>query len=370
MIIANPELIAWGVKRLNKRVRKEANRTLLRINYGMDWLMKEPPDVVGQSPVDLIYDYEDMKVYRYKRDTPAKHEVPIVLIPPLGVMPYVYDLLPGHSMVERFLRSGYEIYSLDFGIPEFGEKFNFEHYVSSWIPRALTEIRKLEEKNELTLLGYCLGGLFAVMYTAYSKDRDIRNIVTLATPFDGYALYPGPTDLLIPLNKVISGPMATIIELFGTFPGLALKYAWRVINPTATVSKYFKLARNLWDPEFIEFYNALEKWTGDFVNYPADVVSDIYSTLLVNNDLVKGTFELEGERINVRHITSSLLSFAGDTDVLVSPRSAKALVETVGGSDKLFHISPGGHLGIVTGANAPTEVWPLLESWLSSRSGR
>jgi len=49
MIIANPEIVSWGVKRFNKLLRQETLRTVLRINHGLDWLMKKPPTTNAEA---------------------------------------------------------------------------------------------------------------------------------------------------------------------------------------------------------------------------------------------------------------------------------------------------------------------------------
>jgi len=330
--------------------------------------MKKPPELVDKTPKEKIYSHGSLTVYHYQNEQAPQHRVPVVLVPPLGVKPYVYDLMPGHSMVEVLLKHGFQVYSLDFGIPEPGDTLNFERYITRWIPRALRQIRRIGKHKQVTLAGYCLGGLFCVIYTAYTRDKNVKNLITFGTPFDGYALYPFAAKVLIPLNRAVSGPISSVLELFGIFPGILLQLGWRIINPSATVTKYGKLVRNLWNPDFIDFYNTLDHWANDFIDYPAEVVKEIYSSLLVNNDLVKGTLALEGKKIDIRDINCSVLSFAGDQDVIGVPRSAKVLVDTISSFDKAFHIVPGGHLAVVTGAQAPKEAWKIMIEWLVPRS--
>jgi len=45
------------------------------------------------------------------------------------------------------------------------------------------------------------------------------------------------------------------------------------------------------------------------------------------------------------------------------------LMELISSQAKTFKVVPGGHMGVVSGSQAPTSVWPEISNWLVERSG-
>lgn len=75
-------------------------------------------------------------------------------------------------------------------------------------------------------------------------------------------------------------------------------------------------------------------------------------------------------------LDTPLLCLAGDLDVLVTPKEARAQFEDSGSTDRqLVVFEPfenqvhWGHVDLITGSKAPEEVWPVLLSWLEAHSG-
>ncbi len=44
------------------------------------------------------------------------------------------------------------------------------------------------------------------------------------------------------------------------------------------------------------------------------------------------------------------------------------LMNLISSQDKTFKVVPGGHMGVVSGSQAPTTVWPEVSTWLATRS--
>jgi polyhydroxyalkanoate synthase len=87
-----------------------------------------------------------------------------------------------------------------------------------------------------------------------------------------------------------------------------------------------------------------------------------------HNQLVKGEFKLRGRTVDLKHITCSLLSIAGTQDILCRVPQAEAIMCLVGSQDKEFCVLEGGHIGMMTGAEARQGAWLKVRSWLEPRS--
>jgi polyhydroxyalkanoate synthase len=98
---------------------------------------------------------------------------------------YILDLRPGSSTVECLVDDGFDVYMLDWGVPDERDADNgFESYVDEYMPQAVEAVRDVSGTRELTMAGYCLGGLIAALYAAAYEDESIRNLILLATPVD------------------------------------------------------------------------------------------------------------------------------------------------------------------------------------------
>jgi polyhydroxyalkanoate synthase len=82
------------------------------------------------------------------------------------------------------------------------------------------------------------------------------------------------------------------------------------------------------------------------------------------NELVQGKFRVMGESVNLRDLTVPVLCVGASKDDIVPPQSAKALVDSVGSTDKTFLELEGGHISVIAGKRAKQVVWPALLEWL------
>ena len=72
---------------------------------------------------------------------------------------------------------------LDWGVPdELDADNDLERYVDWYLPRALAAARRVSGHDEVTLAGYCLGGVLAALYAAGHEDARVRNLILMATP--------------------------------------------------------------------------------------------------------------------------------------------------------------------------------------------
>ena len=84
-----------------------------------------------------------------------KHNIPLVLVPPLGVHAWIFDLLFERSLVKFFLAKGYDLYLIDWGAPTKEESdIGLNSYVLEWMPSALNRIREHSNNQELSIMSY------------------------------------------------------------------------------------------------------------------------------------------------------------------------------------------------------------------------
>lgn len=360
-------MIGTLLQRGDWRGRIEAQRALLRFLNGLDWLLRDPKTVVGRTPYTTILHQGKLEVRRYHLGSvKQRYPVPIVLVPPLMVKPFIYDLYPGRSLVAFLLERGFQPYVVDFGEPDEADQIvRLDQYVVEWLPAACRAVREDSGVETLSLLGYCMGGVFCLMYVAVEADHDVRNIVCIATPVDMSKM-----GILAWVAKLAGKQVETLAHTLGNVPGGLSSTAFRLLTPMKNLTRYTDLFLNLWNHEYVTGFDAMNQWVGQFIDYPRDAFVQFTREFMQQNKLARGQLTLGGKVVHLRNVHSNVLVFAGKTDQVAPPAAVRALLGKVGSKDKTFLLVPAGHMGILAGSQAPTQVWEPMARWLAARSRR
>jgi polyhydroxyalkanoate synthase len=355
---------------------RAADRTLRGFVNGLALVMDGAMTPIGDAPRERILHRGKLEVWRYLPPHDDTHEtdkdeptasgrfaVPLLLVPPLMVRPYIYDLRPEHSMVRFFNKAGFDVYLVDFGVPDATDKgTRLDDYVLDYLPAAVAAVRARHGTRDLSLVGYCMGGIFSLLYTAAFCDPGVRNLVTIAAPIDFDKM-----GLLAHVARLAHGQVQFLADRIGNVPGFLNSQALKMLAPVKRFTRYADLFVNLYDDEYVKGFDAMSTWANDFIDYPQQAFKQFVKECMVGNQLVEGmTF---GERrADLANVTCSLLAFAGKGDSIARPASARAIVEATRPRDHEYHEVSGGHIGVMVGGRAPAEVWrPTLE-WLRPRS--
>ncbi len=354
-------LLAQG----QRAARVEANRALLRFVNGVEWLVRDPSSIVGRTPFDVVYERDKLQVRHYHlRDAARRYPVPVLMIPPLMVKPFIFDLYPERSLIAFFLRKGFAVYLVDFGEPDDADAYvRLDDYVLDWIPTACEQVRRHARGADISLLGYCMGGLFALSHTAANDDRHVRNLVTIATPVDMHKM-----GLFAWATRVAGRQTEAIAQQIGNVPGGLSSTVFRMLAPMKNLTRYADLFMNMWDREYINGFDAMNQWVSQFIAYPQAAFIQFNREFMQQNKLVKGELTFGDRKADLTRVRAALLAFASKTDQIAPFRATRAVMDAVGTRDKTFRVAPGGHMGIFAGAAAPEHVWGPAAAWLAPRS--
>lgn len=303
------------------------------------------------------------------------HGVPLVFVPPLAARPTIFDLLPQRSLVKFFVARGFRVYLIDWGEPGREQAhYGLGDYVNDLMPEALRRIREHAQVQDISLFGWCLGGLFCLMYAGVSGDSHLRNIVTVASPIDNRE-----GDLMGKLTAALMKPAEMVRKLTSfrlhnlspaktMVPGWANALAFKLTDPVGSITTYWDLVLRLWDREFVESHTTTSTFLNNMLAYPGRLIQDMFVKFAIDNDLSRGSVELDGRTVEFGRITSSVLVFAGASDTLVAPDAARKSLDLVASQDKRYLIAPGGHMGVLAGSKAQAAVWAVAADWLAERS--
>jgi polyhydroxyalkanoate synthase subunit PhaC len=320
---------------------------------------------IGTTPKDVVWTHRKTTLYRY-RSSERTHPIPVLLVFALINRPDIFDLARGRSFVEFLLAEGYDVFLVDWGEPdEEDADLGLEYYACEALPWAMRETLRASGQEELSLLGWCIGGTLCAMHAAIEPDSSARNLVLLTTPIDtDGALY---TKWL----RRDSFDPETVTDTYAAIPGGAVDFANKMMKP---VTNYWTTYRKLWDDVLAgkdrrAAYQPMAKWVADNPPFPARAYREWITWMYKENRLVGGRLRLDGQRVKLDRIEQSLLVVTAGADHIAPPPGTRPLLDLVSSEDVTHFDRPGGHIGLMAGSRAREEIWPDIAEWLEPRSG-
>jgi polyhydroxyalkanoate synthase len=320
---------------------------------------------VGTTPRDVVFRDGTLELLRYRRRTPATQAEPVVFCYALVNRPYILDLQPGKSVVERYLERGFEVYLIDWGVPSHADRgLTLDDYVSGRLARVIDFVLREQSIERLHLLGYCMGGTLSALYTAL-QPRKVKTLTLLAAPID----FSGRESLLHVWTNRKGFDVDTLIDIHGNCPAEFLQTCFLAMRPVQNLlEKNISLAENFDDGRFLSSYFAMETWVNDNIPVAGATFREFVHKLYRNNELVRGELELGQQRIELQQIRCPLLLLTADKDHLVVPESTRGIRRCVGSREVDELRIDAGHVGLVVSSKAHKTLWPAATRWLAERS--
>jgi polyhydroxyalkanoate synthase len=346
------------------RVNRDVERSYLRARNGLRYVRGSNRPRLGTTPKDVVWQRDKAQLWRY-RGGPVRFAQPLLIVTSLVSRSYILDLLPGSSSVE-FLRSrGFDVFLLDWGIPDELDADNgLATYVDEYLPRAVAAVRRETGCTELTMAGYCLGGVLSVLYANGHDGPGVRNLVLMATPFDFDEMGP----MVAALREGRLDP-EDLIDDSGNVPADALYSGFFMLAPTTIVAQRATLLENLWNDEFVRGFQAMAQWTRDQVPFPGAAFRDVVELFVRRNALMDGRLPLGGRGIDFATTGATVLNAMAEKDTVVPRAAAEPIGALVGRPDRRHELRlPGGHVTFGTGRSAFRHTLPSLADWIAAHS--
>jgi polyhydroxyalkanoate synthase len=324
---------------------------------------------IAQTPKELVWTLNKAKLYRYVPVVPKekRHPVPLLLVFALMNRPYILDLRPGHSFVEFMVKSGYDLYLLDWGSPGPEDKsLKFDDYTLDYMPRAIRKMKSISDSEEFSLLGWCIGAILTTVYAALRPDDGLRNLILLTAPLD-YSDKKGITFARWVDERYFD--VEKVLAAFGNMPGEMIDYGAKALKPVENyVGNYLKLWDNIENPQVVESWQAMNTWVTDNVPLAGGAFRQLVVDLYRNDRLMRGEWIIRGERVDLSQIRANLLTVIAEGDHITPPCQSTGIMSKVSSKDKELFRTAGGHIGIMAGSGADKRTWPHIEGWLGLRS--
>jgi len=348
---------------LSELVVTEVERAILRNIKGLTYFASPAP-AVGTTPKDLVRSHGTYALYHYRPLTAELYRVPVLMVMAPSNRGYVFDLAPGQSLVEFMLRQGYDVYMIDWNAPRSDEKsLRIEDYVLRFIPDAVAFICKDTRVEEVTVLGYCMGGVLSVIYAALHAGGALKNLICIATPVD----FSGMTHFHTWTDRR-HFDVDRLVDSVGNIPPTFQVEMFRMIRPTDRLAMRIRLFDNLWNDEYVAAFRRFDRWATDMLPLAGEYFRQTVKEFFWEGRLLGNTLRIGRRRVDLGKIKIPLLHVIADRDHFVPYEASRGLVESVGSRDKLELLLNGGHVSVMAGVGAAKRVWPRLDQWLGERS--
>jgi len=319
---------------------------------------------VGNSAHDVVFQSGSMKLLRYRRERPATQRQPVLFCYALVNRPYILDLLPDKSVVQQYLRAGFDVYLIDWGVPSAADHtLTLERYVCGFLQGVVEFILRAHGQQKLHLLGYCMGGTMSALFAALNPSS-VESLTLLAAPLD----FAGREGLLSLWTDPEYFDVDAFIDANGNCPAAFLQSVFLCLKPVQNLlAKNVGFFEQMDDPRFLQSYFAMERWANDNIPVAGETFREFVKNLYQRNELTRGELALGERRVDLGQITCPVLLLTATQDHLVPPASTLRIKPKLGSRNVTTMAIDAGHVGLVVSAKAQKKLWPDATRWLAER---
>jgi polyhydroxyalkanoate synthase len=349
---------------------------------------------IATTPGKVVYQNDLMQLIQYSPVTEQVYQRPLYIVPPWINKFYILDLKPENSFVRWMLEKGYTVFVVSWNQPDetLIDK-TFESYMREGILAGLDAVKQATGEDEVTAIGYCIGGTLmasTLAWMAAKGDERIKAVTFFAAQVDfseaGELTVFTDDDTLKYLDSKMSekgyldgGEMATTFNMLR-----ANDLIWSFVVNNYLLGK---------EP----FPFDLLYWNSDCTRMPAKMHTFYLRNMYQKNLLSQpGRLELAGERLDLGKIKIPVYLQASREDHIAPYRSVYKATHLYGGPVR-FMLAGSGHIaGVINHPNAkkyqhwlndtkanPADVeewikgakeypgswWNDWDKWLSKKSG-
>jgi polyhydroxyalkanoate synthase subunit PhaC len=331
------------------------------VGGGLADTRRMPSSLIDEGPLRRVHRYLPLG-----RAARRSSSLPILLVPPLAAPAICFDLRRGCSVAEHLLRRGHETYLVDYGRVRFSDRsLGLEHWIEHVIPNAVRAVSEDAGGRPVQLVGWCLGGILALLAHCADPELAVASTALVASPFD-FSRVPLVAPLR-PIAAVTQGQLVTqLYRALGGAPAPLVKRAYQLAGLDKYVMKPWTVISNLDDRELLAQIEAVDIFMDGMQAYPGRTFGQLYHRFFRSNDLADGRLALTERTLDLADVRVPVLAIAGRGDGIAPvpachhvggllPNAASVALET----------APGGHLGVLTGRAARGTTWVLVDRFLA-----
>lgn len=339
------------------------DKTIQRTVKGVQFLRAGKTEV-GQTPKDLIYDRGTLKLYHYHPRTDEVYRVPVVLVMATTNKGYLFDLLPGQSLVEFLLDNGFDVFMIDWDPPASSERgLGLKDYTQDFLPNCMRQIQEATGEEDVNVIGYCMGGVLSLIYQATNPDGPVRHMACLTTPINWHKM-----ELFRLWSDERYLDIDKLVDTLGIVPADFIERSFEMLRPAQRAAGRLRVWDNMWNDDFVRSYRAFERWGNECLPLAGEYYRESTRELMWGNKLYTGELIVDGKPASLDNVKIPILAVMAEHDHIAPLDATEPLLDLVGSSDKEQLVLKGGHVSLIAGPNAVRRMWPALNVWMAERS--
>jgi polyhydroxyalkanoate synthase subunit PhaC len=151
---------------------------------------------LGVTPGSVVLRTEMFELIQYAPQTAKVYSRPIVIVPSIVNKFYVFDLAPGRSIIEHFVKNGHTVFVMAWRNPQRRhDRWGMPEYQDA-IDTAIDTATAIRNCADVNLWAVCGAGPVAVSlagYYAATGQRKINSLLLVVSPLDTQAMSDAPS---------------------------------------------------------------------------------------------------------------------------------------------------------------------------------
>lgn len=330
---------------------------------------------IAETPADEVFQIDKVRVLKYRPLTDKTVNIPPVLISyGLFGRQTMIDLQEDRSLVRNLLGEGIEVYVVDWGTPTRADQFiTLDDVIDDYLRSCVEFVISQNDGKPITMFGICEGGTFATALAA-TRPELFAGLALAITPIDFEGdpdnFWPGEGFLNTWIQNLSNDDVDLLIDTHGMLPGAMTGAVFSSLTPVTSMTKYnLGLAKMDGNEAAMLNFLRMEKWIADRPDHPGAAGKQWLNELYRENQLVKGEFQLSGEKVDLAKITCPVLNIYALKDHIVPASCTKVLGKYLKKSQYEEIGFPGGHVGVFVSGKAQGVVAGGLIEWMKRMSG-
>ena len=306
-------------------------------------------ETLAITPGEVVYQNRLFQLIQYYPFSQEVYSTPLLIVPPWINKFYVLDLNPTDSFIQWAVRQGYTVFIISWVNPEFEHRdLTLADYLVEGCITAVDTVREITGEDQISVAGYCIGGLLAACTAAYLAAKNITSIKTLSllnTMLD----HSEPGDIGVFLSSRMLTALENRMKENGVLDGRILRQMFTMLREDRmfwpyVVNNYFLGKPPKPDPVLF--------WNQDATNIPLPMLIEIIKYMYHENILVNsGDYMISGVNIRLDSINAAAFILACKRDHIVPWKSAYNSVHHLGGENNFVLCDAGHVMGVVNPPN-------------------
>lgn len=321
-----------------------------------------------ESAFQVVFARPGLRLRRY--GIGAANSPPLLIVPAPIKRPYIWDLSPERSVVQRALGHKLGVYLVEWTEPAPGLYApGLADYSGPMLDDCIAVIVEQTGSPRVFLTGHSLGGVFAALHSAYRPEH-VAALVLIDVPLD-FATAPSAFRTLLEMDVLARAVLPSAPQV----PGSLLSMLSADAAPgTFCASRYVDCVASMVSWEKIVTHWRVERWTLDELPMSRKLFDDVVEQLYRQNRFMRGELMIGAVRLHPRNVTAPLFSVYQPASAIIPSEAVLAFHRAVGSSAKELVPYFGDigvalqHVGPLVGANAYRHIWPRVFNWLDGIS--